>query len=166
MTPAIMLAASGSGAGFDAVVHGIESRYHVHATHIPFLGLMSGIAGIATHGGVRGMHIAEMEHFNTAVDGTELNALVAQRAGKGWQRIIRETSHDGDEQSLIFVRPEGNRMGMLIVDLDHKEMDVVQISINPDQLSHEIESHHHGHGKDGDSPDKSDNDASDKSESE
>ena len=157
MTPAILLAAGG-GMGFDAVVHGIESRYHVHATRIPFMGLISGIAGISTHGGVRGLHVAEIEHLEGPVDGAELNALVEQYAGAGWQRIIRETSRSGDEQSLIYVRPDGDRLKMLVVDLDNHEMNVVQMSMNPDRLADEMSNHHHGkvHESNGDDGSKRD----------
>ena len=83
MTPAIMLAAGGTGTGFDAVVHGLASRYHGHTNHVPFMALISGVAGIATHGGVRGLHVAEIEHVDGPVDGAELNALVEQHVGKG-----------------------------------------------------------------------------------
>ena len=155
MTPAILLAASGSGGGFDAVVRGIETRYHAHANKIPFMGLISLVAGHATHGGVRGIHVAEIEHLDSPVDGTELNALVAERMGAGWERIVRDTSRSGDEQSLIYVKPQGDRLGMLVVDLDHAEMNVVQISINPDKLSDEITEHRNGKSTD-DSEDKTD----------
>jgi len=143
MTPAILLAASGSGGGFDEVVRGIESRYHVHANKIPFLGLISLVAAHATHGGVHSVHVAEIEHMEGPVDGAELNALVAEHVGPGWQRIVRDTNRSGDEQSLIYVKPQGSRLGMLVVDLDHKEMDVVEVSINPDKLSDEISEHRH-----------------------
>jgi hypothetical protein len=158
MTPAILLAASGGGQGFDAVVHGIESRYHAHATRIPFMGLISGIAGISTHGGVRGLHVAEIENLQGPVDGAELNELVEQRAGTGWQRIIRETSRSGDEQSLIYVRPEGDHLGMLVVDLDNHEMNLVQMSMNPDRLADEMSNHRHhekAHGSDNEDGSKS-----------
>jgi hypothetical protein len=156
MTPAILLAASASGGGFDAVVRGIESRYHVHASKIPFLGLMSLVADRATHGGVHSVHVAEIEHMEGPVDGAELNALVSAHAGPGWQRIVRDTNRSGDEQSLIYVKPEGSRLGMLVVDLDHKEMDVVEISINPDKLSDEISEHRHSRDDDSDKPDRDD----------
>ena len=55
--PVIVLA--GSGSGFDGVVNSIESRYHVHATRIPFVGLISLVAHKATHGGVSAVHIAD-----------------------------------------------------------------------------------------------------------
>jgi hypothetical protein len=153
LTPAILAAADGGG--FGSVVQGIESRYHVHATKIPFLGLMSLVASHATHGGVRGIHVAEIDHLDGPVDGAELNALVAQRVGPGWQRIVRDTSRSGLDQDLIYIKPEGNRLGMLVVDLDHKEMDVVEISIDPNKLSEEITEHRHSRSGDSDE-DKSD----------
>jgi hypothetical protein len=164
MTPAILLAAGGAGVGFDAVVRGIETRYHAHANKIPFMGLMSLVAGHATHGGVRGIHVAEIEHLDGPVNGTELNALVAEHMGAGWQRIVRDTSRSGDEQSLIYVKPQGTRLGMLVVDLDHKDMNVVQISINPDKLSDEIIEHRHG--RDGDASDDKSDEKQDPDESE
>jgi hypothetical protein len=169
MTPAILLAAGGSGQGFDAVVNSIESRYHAHATRIPFMSLISGIAGLSTHGGVRGLHVAEFEHFrgdgDRPVDGAEFNALIEKHVGEGWQRIIRETSRDGGEQSLIYVRAEGDHLGMLVVDLDSHELDVVQMSMNPDQLMHEVSKHQHEHGQ-GHDADASEDDKHDDADSE
>jgi hypothetical protein len=159
MTPMIMLAAGGGGGGFDAVVRGIESHYGVHATRIPFMGLISGIGGIATHGGVRGLHVAEIEHLQGPMDGQELNALVEERVGKGWQRMIRETSRNGD-QSLIYVKPEGDRVDMLIVDRDGSGLDVVQVSVSPSRLDEDIDQfrprHHKDHGSDMPDADKQD----------
>src|SRR5579863_512582 len=106
LVPVVVLAGGGEG-GFDGVVHSIESRYHVRATRIPFLGLVSLISRKATHGGVSALHVAEIESFNQPVDGEELNQLVAEKLGAGWERIIRDTSRKGDEQTLIFAHPEG-----------------------------------------------------------
>jgi hypothetical protein len=153
VVPAAVLAGSGEGA-FNSVVRSIETRYHVHATRIPFLGLMSFIAGRATHGGVGGLHIAEFESFSEPLDGDELNAMVEEKLGAGWERMIRETSRHGTEQTLIFTRPEGNRMGMFIVDADGHDLDVVQVSVDPEHLDDDIGQYrHHHHNSDGDSGD-------------
>jgi hypothetical protein len=142
--PAAVLA-GGSETGFDAVVSSIESRYHTHAMRIPFAGLISLVASRSTHRGVSSIHVADFESFTEDVDGQDLNNLVEQHLGPGWERMIRETSRKGHEQTLIFVHPEGQRMGMFIVDLDGHEMDVVQVSVNPDHLHESIGrySHHH-----------------------
>src|ERR1700683_4320997 len=149
--------AAGGGGGFDGVVSSIERQYHVRATRIPCMGLASLIAGAATHGGVGGVHVAEFEHFDKAADGEELNRMVEEKLGQGWKRMIRSTGRHGDEQTLIFAHPEGRRMGLFILDLDGSEMDVVQVSVDPDNLSktinkydhHDLDGHQSGdHGSD------------------
>lgn len=142
IAPAAVLAGGGD-CGFDGVVRSIETRYHAHATRIPFLGLASFISGRATHGGVGNLHIAEFESFDADVDGDELNAMVAEKLGAGWERMIRETSRHGSEQTLIFTHPEGSRMGLFIVDSESGEMDIVQVSVNPDRLNESIGKYSH-----------------------
>jgi hypothetical protein len=130
--------AAGAAGGFDGVVSSIEHKYHVRATRIPCMGLASLIAGAATHGGVGGVHVADFEHFDKAADGEELNRMVEEKLGQGWKRMIRSTSRHGDEQTLMFAHPEGRRMGLFILDLDGSEMDVVQVSVDPDNLNKTI----------------------------
>src|SRR5580698_3062907 len=150
--PVAVLAGGGEG-GFNGVVHSIEGRYHVRATRIPFLGLISFVSRRATHGAVGGIHVAEIESFTEEVDGDELNQMVEEKLGAGWDRMIRETSRKGHEQTLIFIHPEGERMGMFVVDLDGNEMDVVQVSVDPKHLDDDIghySHHHHDNDNDGD----------------
>jgi hypothetical protein len=153
--PAAVLAGAGEG-GFNGVVHSIESRYHVRATRIPFLGLISLVSRKATHGGVGGLHVAEFESFTEQVDGDELNQIVEEKLGAGWERIIRETSRKGNEQTLVFIHPEGDRMGMFVVDKDGDEMDVVQVSVDPKHLDDDIGQYRHHHRDGDDDGDKGD----------
>jgi len=138
-----MVHAAGGGGGFDGVVSAIEQQYHVRATRIPFMGLASMIAGGATHGGVGRVHVAEFEHFTMPADGEELNRMVEEKLGQGWSRMIRETSRHGNEQTLIFARGEGDRMGLFILDLDGNEMDVVQVSVDADRLNETVGKYEH-----------------------
>jgi hypothetical protein len=149
LIPVVVLASGGKGS-FDAVVNSIESRYHVHATRIPFMGLVSLIARKASHEGAGSLHVAEIESFSAPVDGEELNRMVEEKLGPGWERMIRETSRKGNAQTLVFTHPEGDRMGLFVVDLDGNEMDVVQISVDPKHLDDDIGQyrHHHDSGSD------------------
>ena len=104
----------------------------------------------STHGGVSGIHVAEFESFSEPVDGEELNQMVEEKLGAGWERIIRDTSRKGNEQTLIFAHPEGDRMGMFIVDLDGHEMDVVQVSVDPKHLDDDIGHYRHHRAPDDD----------------
>jgi len=137
LVPAVVLAGGGQS-GFDGVVSTIESRYHAHATRIPFLGLVSLASREATKGGVAGLHVAEFDSIQGPVDGTELNRMVEEKLGSGWDRIIRETSKKGSEQTLIFIHPEGDRMAIFVLDYDGNELNVVQVSVDPNHLNDEL----------------------------
>jgi len=153
LAPAAVLAGSGEG-GFDSVVRSVETRYHVRATRIPFMGLISLISKKATHDGVSGMHVAEFDSFPEPVDSDELNAMAEEKLGPGWERIIRQASRKGHEQTLIFIHPEGRKMGLFVLDLDGNEMDVVQVSVDPNHLNENIghyEYHRHEDRGDGES---------------
>jgi hypothetical protein len=142
LVPVVVLAGSGEGS-FDSVVHSIENRYHVQATRIPFMGVVSAIAQAASQNGVGNMRVAEFESFTGPVDGDELNRLVVEKLGAGWTRMIRETSRGGKEQTLIFAHPEGDRMGLFVVDIDGKELDVVELSVDPRHLKDSIDHYEH-----------------------
>ena len=149
LIPVVVLAGGGQG-GFDGVVNSLETRYHAHATRIPFLGLISLISRKATHEGVGGLHVAEFDNFSADVDGNELNQIVEEKLGSGWEGIIRETNHHGGEQTLIFIHPEGQRMGLFVLDKDGNEMDVVQVSVDPNHLDDDIGHYSQHHDTDHD----------------
>ncbi len=152
LIPAAVVLASGGEGSFDSVVGSIETTYHVRATRIPFMGLVSLISRKATHGGVGSIRVAEIDNLSTPIKGDELNRMVEEKLGQGWERIIRDTSRGGHEQTLIFAHPEGARMGLFIVDKDGNEMDVVQVSVDPDHLNDSIGKYRHSHS-DGDQGD-------------
>ena len=152
----VVVLANGVQGNFDSVVNTIESRYHVHAQRIPFLGFISFVSHTASGEAASGLHVAEIEDFHANVDGDELNNLVTQKLGMGWERVIRETSRKSNEQTLIFMHREGRKMGLFIVDLDGGEMDLVQLSVDPNHLNESIGKYEHHHGADHDGDGDSD----------
>jgi hypothetical protein len=142
--PAVVMA-GGGGSGFNGVVSSIEGRYQAHAIRIPMAGLMSMVACVATHGGVRSVRVATIEQISGQVDGDELNRMAEEKLGQGWERIVRDTSRHGGEQTLIFAHPEGGRMGLFVLDLDGGELNVVQVSVDPARLNETLAEYGHGH---------------------
>jgi hypothetical protein len=150
--------ASSVDSGFNATVRAIESRYHAHATRIPMMGFASVIARISTKGGVDNVNVVTFEDFKGPVDGAEFNALVEEKLGKNWKRMIRETHANSNEQTLIYARPEGNRMGLVVIDLDGHELDLVTVSVDSKYLQEEISKHtHNSHATVSRHADESDN---------
>ena|SRR5665213_1757268 len=142
LIPVAVLAGGGQN-GFDGIVNSLESKYGVHATRIPFMGLISMVSRRATNDGVSNMHVAEFDGFSATMNGEELNRTVAEKLGPGWERVIRETSRSGNSQTLIFMHPEGARMGLFVLDADGHELDVVQVSVDPNHLMENV--NHYGH---------------------
>ncbi len=153
IVPVAVLASGGEG-GFDGVVRSIEHTYHVRATRMPFMGLISFVSRKATGDGVSNLHLAEFDDFTASLDGEDLTRMVEEKLGPSWAHMVRETSRGGREQTLVFMRPEGSRMGLFVLDSDGHELDVVEASVNPDHLNATIEqySHHHD-GQDNQDPD-------------
>jgi hypothetical protein len=146
LTVPVAVLAGGGERGFNGVVDAIEAQYHVKATRIPFLGLISFMAKKSSHGAAANLHLAEFENFSADVDGQELDRMVEQKLDAGWERVVRETSKAGHEQTLVFMRPEGDRMGLFVVDKDGNELDVVQLSVDPRHVDDDMGQYtHHKH---------------------
>lgn len=123
---------------FNSVVSGVEQRYQVHAQKVPMMGMVSFIARVATHGGVKGMRIAEFDHLDTAGSGFDrenLFALVRSRLDDRWQPFVTEHSNHGSDQTVIFVRPAGESMRMLVAEYEHGELNLVRLEMNGTQLA-------------------------------
>ncbi len=118
-----------SGHDFDAVVSAVQARYPAHVQRVPLMGLVSFCARVVTGDGVKGMRIAEFENFRKAPDPEQLEHLVSETLGSGWQRFVTERQHNG-EASLIFTQPDGRAMRLMIADYDNGELDLVRIEVD------------------------------------
>jgi len=122
---------------FDAVVSAVEHRYDVRSEKLPMMGLISFCGWVATGGGVKGLKIAEFDHFTGPTDPADLDKLVNESLGGEWQRFVASRERNG-ELNLIYAQPDGHAMRMLIVDYEHDELDVVRVEVNADRLQHWI----------------------------
>lgn len=143
MVAANVQASGRDDAGFDAVVKALGERYGVAPKRIPLMWAASLCARGATHGGVRGMRIAQFEHFGPVADRDGFEAMVASKLGEGWMPTVRERKADGDE-SLIYTREDGRLMEFVVISLEHGELDAVRMEMNPEQLARWVREHGHG----------------------
>ncbi|HVT98307.1 MAG TPA: hypothetical protein VHE33_12440 [Acidobacteriaceae bacterium] len=120
---------------FDAVVSAVEHQYDARPQRIPMMGFVSFCGWVATGGGVKGLKIAEFDHFAGPADPAELDKLVDSSLGAEWQRFVANRERNG-ELNLIYAQPDGHAMRMLIVDYEHGELDVVRVEVNADRLQH------------------------------
>jgi len=121
--------AFGGDQEFRSLVRSIEHTYGVHHTHIPFLGL----AGfLARPSGVHGLKLAVFEGFTPPTDPDALLEVVQSSLGPGWYPFVRVRSRGGHnaETTLIYTYPSGNRMRMLIVNIEPSEAVVVKMDLS------------------------------------
>ena len=120
---------------FNAVISGVEHRYATHARKVPMMGLVSFCARVATHGSVKGMRIAEFNSVGPDLDPESLLDMVRSKLGAEWQPVVTERATREAQLSVIFVRPAGRSLRMLIADYDHGELNVVRMELDGDELA-------------------------------
>ncbi len=75
------------------------------------------------------------DHLKAALDEPELTSLLRKNLGPEWQPFINEHNRLEGSRSVIFVRPQGNGLHMLIADYEHGELDLVRMELNGDALA-------------------------------
>jgi len=161
---------AGARRDFDRVVREIGAHYGVQPKSLPMMGLVSLCARVATRGGVGEMKLVRLDDESGAADrilqadqadevGSGFATLVRAELGDHWTQMVREHQQSGEE-SLVFVqRDEDQRhTRMIVMDLDHSELNMVALSLDPEQLErwmNEREDQHRwipaGHGRPGQS---------------
>jgi hypothetical protein len=119
---------------FDSLVSSLSTRYAVQPKSVPMMWMVSLCARGMTHGGVRGMRVVQLDSSHEMQDRTGFEETVSSKLGEDWSRAIRQWEASGDE-SLIYMRAEDKRMELIIVSLNHKELDLVRMSMNPEQFA-------------------------------
>ncbi len=123
---------------FDGLVSGIAQSYDLHATKIPMMSMVSLCARVATHGGVKGLRVVEFDNIKISPGLPDLTSLVHRSLGPEWEPFVQERDRQGESQSVIFVRPAGEAMRMVIADYDHGELDVIRMELSGDALARRL----------------------------
>lgn len=131
-----------SNDGFDAAISAVEQQYHAQPQSIPLQWFASLCATVSTGGGVRGMRVADFEHVSGIAGPEALATLLSSKLSPAWSRMVlnRDSS---DEFSLIYIRPDGHAMRMLVASYDHGELDLVRMNLNGQRLAHFIQNPAH-----------------------
>ena len=114
---------------FRGIVRSIEHTYGVHHLRIPFLGMAM---FFARPSGVRGLKMAIFEGFQSRGDSEGISHLIESSLGPDWYPFVRVRTKgkvDG-ETTLIYTNPSGNRMRMMIVNLEPSEAVVVKMELS------------------------------------
>lgn len=123
---------------FGLLVHYVESHYHAHRSYRFLLGFASLAVNVARPYGVKGMKLAlwENQNFssNSKID-SDFPAVVRAGLADGWQPMVRVWSRRDGERTVIFAKPDGKNMKLLVATVESDEAVVLQMKIDPDKLS-------------------------------
>ena len=132
---------------FGAVAGSLEQGYHLHRKSVPWIGMASFCAHIATGGAVKGIQIAEFDRKAQLPRSADVPAVVQSALGASWSLIVASSSRgtgsheDGEdrEQTAIYARPHGARMTLLVASFDREAMSVVRLDMNAAQFAKWLE---------------------------
>lgn len=120
---------------FKDIVRAIEREYGVRHHGIPWFARV--VMKPAMWGsGTSGLKLAEFENgsFRGEDKQSRVAEVIERTVGPEWQQIVRIRSRVDNETTYIYVRPEGQRITMLIASVESNEAEVVQITLKPDQF--------------------------------
>ncbi len=139
LTPVLLPQSARAGdKEFGVLVHYVESHYKVHRQYRFILSFASFAVNIARPYGVKGMKLAifENEKISAAnADDQDFPSVVKAGLAEGWQPMVRVWSRRNGERTVIFAKPEGKNMKLLIASVEQNEAVVIQVKVNPDKLS-------------------------------
>ena len=118
-------------ADFSTVASAIDGHRGVKRIWIPFLGLARMVAWVASPKGVHDFQLATFEGADR-LDPRELQRILAEKAGPGFQPLVRTWSRRSKEWSFIYARPRPNGTRVELMILAHDNDDTVLIRVDVD----------------------------------
>jgi hypothetical protein len=126
---------------FNRLVSGVERRYQVRHEHILLIGFASFCTRIYTHGGVKGLRIADFENSGTRISADDFDAYLHEQLGESWNVIVRSHERATNEDTIIYARANGKNFLLLIADVENGELSLVNVGINGDKLPKWVNDH-------------------------
>ncbi|MFN2455450.1 MAG: hypothetical protein ABR577_14645 [Pyrinomonadaceae bacterium] len=122
---------------FAAVSAHLKTRYQAKQRRIPFLGLAGFAVKLARPAGVKSFKLMVFENLqltDAANGGAELNSVLRNALGEGWQPLVRVYSKASNQQTYVYATSEGKTVKLMIVALEQAQATVVRVKLNPDAL--------------------------------
>jgi hypothetical protein len=119
---------------FDAVVKGIEMRYQVRRTRIPFMGLANALLFVARPAGASGIKMAVFENASLLDRADEFQNSLRATLGPQWRPFIETHSQRENETTTIYSRVDGKRLHLLIATVERNEVSVLRCRVSTGAL--------------------------------
>lgn len=129
-------------AGFASVARAIDAKEGVKRIWIPFMGIARVVVRVIEPHGVNDFQLVTFEGAGR-LDSTELQALMRQQAGPGFQPLVQARSKR--EWSFIYAKParDGRSVELLILTRDDEEAVLVRVNVNAEVIARQMNDPRH-----------------------
>jgi len=119
-------------ADFGSIERALTARLGSPTT-IPLMGIVRLVTWVAHPEGVHDFQLAVYEGPRRGVDSLEIERIVAREVPRGFSPLVRTRARNG-EWTLIYARPSGNRVELVIVVHDHGDGDTTLLRVDLDAV--------------------------------
>jgi len=119
-------------ADFGSIERALTARLGSPPT-IPLMGIVRLVTWVAHPEGVHDFQLAVYEGPRRGVDSLEIERIVAREIPRGFSPLVRTRARNG-EWTLIYARPSGNRVELVIVAHDHGDGDTTLLRVDLDAV--------------------------------
>lgn len=124
--------------GFDGIVEHLEKNYGAQRTKIPLLGVANFFVKIIRPAGVKSFKLAVFEEFHNSpfAAANRFDSDMHKLMPKDWKPFMRVSSKGGNrEQVMMYVKPSGKDLELMMVVLEPSEAVVMQVKLNPEAVN-------------------------------
>ena len=128
---------------FKDVVAAISEEFQTRPTHIPMMGLVSGVVKVVHPAGTKQLDLAIFEDLD-ASKGSRRNLAESVRSavGRWMQPMVRdhEMKNGQDQTVLVYMFEKGKDVNVLTVIVERDEAIVTEVRLNPEVMQKWISS--------------------------
>lgn len=116
---------------FKSVVKAVETTYGIHHKHIPMMGVA---LKFSPDHEARSMKLAIFEGGPMRGNLANLEKLVSSNLGPDWSPFVRVWSRRDRESVVIYAKPSGSGMRLMVTCLDQDESVIMSVDVNEKAL--------------------------------
>lgn len=119
----------------DRVARRVEAELGVHRTHIPLLGLAMFVGKVGSGFQMPGVKLSVFDDARlSGLSAEDLESAISTALGAEWAPFVKSSSNHGQEQTWIYLRPEGKRVHMFIATAASGEMSLIELKASERQM--------------------------------
>ena len=116
---------------FKSVVKAVENSYGIHHKHIPMMGIA---LKFSPDHEARGLKLAIFEGGPMGGNPANLEKVVSSQLGPGWSPFVRVWSRRDRESVVIYAKPSGSGMRLLVTCLEEDESVIMSVDVSEKSL--------------------------------